>query len=343
MPDDGQPCNCEQVNGDGLVSVVIPLYNKARHIQRAIDSVLAQTITDFELIVVDDGSTDGGASVVARCTDARVRLVRQVNTGVSAARNRGIDAAAGQLVAFLDADDEWLPCFLETVLTLRRRFPMAGAFATAYDSQDDSGRHSLLFSTKIDTADGAVLSDYFLAACGEPPVCSSAVMIPAHVFEVVGGFRVGLKHAEDSHMWARIALRYPVAWSPRVAAIYHHAAENRACSTVPLYLDVLDAPPIEAFLSSSAQPPSRKQSILEYLAYCRLGLATKLCAAGMTREAAELVRKTAGTKRYRNRRLVLQFALCIPTWLLTLLRKCRRSCVALRIRFFTRHYRPPKN
>jgi glycosyltransferase involved in cell wall biosynthesis len=322
-----------------LVSVVIPLYNKVRHIQRAIDSVLAQTIADFELIVVDDGSTDGGADVVAGCADPRVRLVRQTNVGVSAARNRGIDEAAGQLVAFLDADDQWLPCFLETVLALWRRYPNAGAFATAYESYRNDKQQCPSFTTHVEIADGGLLPDYFLAACDEPPVCSSAVMIPKSVFDAIGGFPVGMKHSEDSHMWARIALHYPIAWSPRVGAIYYFNADNRACANVPMYLDALLAPPIEEFLASGAKPVSPRQSIVEYLAFCRLELARDLCAAGMTQEAAELVRKAACTKRYRKQRLLLQCSLCVPSWLFTPLRKARRSCITFRQRILNKQCR----
>jgi len=95
------------------VSVIVPLYNKAPYVRRALDSVAAQTFGDFELIVVDDGSTDEGASVVESFGDGRVRLIRQENTGPGAARNRGINEARGEVLAFLDADDEWLPTYLE--------------------------------------------------------------------------------------------------------------------------------------------------------------------------------------------------------------------------------------
>ncbi|MGI6022871.1 MAG: glycosyltransferase family 2 protein, partial [Methanoculleus sp.] len=91
------------------VSVVIPLYNKAPYIARALASVITQTCQGFEVIVIDDGSTDGGAEIVRRLDDTRIRVIRQENRGVSAARNRGIESARTDFIAFLDADDEWMP------------------------------------------------------------------------------------------------------------------------------------------------------------------------------------------------------------------------------------------
>ncbi|HMA53239.1 MAG TPA: glycosyltransferase family A protein, partial [Acidobacteriota bacterium] len=125
------------------VTVVIPLYNKAPYIAAAVRSVLAQTFTDFEVIVVDDGSLDDGAEVVDRFDDPRLRLVRQENQGESAARNKGVTLAASELLAFLDADDEWTPSHLEVLLRLADRFPGAGLLATAYKIVSPDGRSCL--------------------------------------------------------------------------------------------------------------------------------------------------------------------------------------------------------
>src|SRR5437879_4321228 len=113
-----------------LFSVIVPLYNKADYIVSAIRSVQAQSWTDFELIIVDDGSTDDSADHVMRFTsDPRLRLIRQPNRGVGAARNRGMTDARGELFALLDADDEWLPSHLGNLNALAQRFGTAGIVA----------------------------------------------------------------------------------------------------------------------------------------------------------------------------------------------------------------------
>ena len=115
------------------VSIVIPLYNKAPYIERALHSIRAQTLSDFEVIVVDDGSTDDGASIVAAYSDPRVRLIRQSNAGPGPARNAGIAEAKGEFIAFLDADDEWLPTYLEeNVRSLEETGPELAAITSGY-------------------------------------------------------------------------------------------------------------------------------------------------------------------------------------------------------------------
>ena len=115
-------------------SVVIPLYNKQGEIRRCLESVLAQTLQDFEVVVVNDGSQDEGAAIVEQfCeSDKRIRLYNQSNQGVAAARNMGVSLAQAQCVAFLDADDEWLPEHLALLSSLRAKSPEAGVWLTAY-------------------------------------------------------------------------------------------------------------------------------------------------------------------------------------------------------------------
>jgi glycosyltransferase involved in cell wall biosynthesis len=216
------------------VSVIIPLYNKGPHIARALKSVLSQTTKNFEVIVVDDGSTDDGAEVVGKFYDPRIWLIQQENQGVSAARNRGIDSAKGELIAFLDADDEWLPEFLETILHLRWRFPGAGAYATAFIKEFSNGKYQKQIFSGIPSGnwEGIIPSYFGSCAYGRLPVRSSNVVIPKEVFFDVGMFPVGEWWGEDTDMWGRIALKYPIAFSSGYYAIYNVSATHRACNTL---------------------------------------------------------------------------------------------------------------
>ncbi len=218
------------------ISVVIPLFNKERHIVRAINSVLAQTVQDFEIVVVNDGSKDGGGDIVRVMTDSRIRLIHQENGGVSSARNKGIKESYTELIAFLDADDEWKPIFLETVLNLKERFPGAGAYVTAYEIK---GHYGKIYSPNYKAIPLApwegVIPNYFESILGDLPVWSSAIMIPKKVFNVCGVFPLGERLGEDLDMWLRVALRYPIAFSRKIGAIHFQNAQERATNReVPL-------------------------------------------------------------------------------------------------------------
>jgi len=202
-------------------SVVIPLYNKAAFIRRSLDSVLLQTLEDYEIIVVDDGSTDGGPDLVAGYDNHRIKLVRQENRGVSATRNRGIGEASGKWIAFLDADDAWKPNYLQKILMLTEKYPEAGAYATAYEIIMHSGKVVYPKYKAIPPSPWqGLLSNYFHSALGAPPVWTSATTVPKHIINKVGGFHLGVPLGEDLDMWGRIALRYPIAFCNEIAASY---------------------------------------------------------------------------------------------------------------------------
>lgn len=215
-----------------LVSVVIPLYNKEPHIKRAIDSILAQKIQDFEIIVIDDGSTDKSADIVKSFTDPRIRLIQQENAGVSAARNRGVQEAKTDMIAFLDADDEWKPEFLETILRLRKNHPEAGAYAAAYEKCDENGITIRIDYREIPSApwEGLLQSYFLTAALGKMPISASSVCVPKTILLKYGGFQEGVWVWEDSELWGKIALQHEIAFSQKVGSVYHTEAVNRACN-----------------------------------------------------------------------------------------------------------------
>lgn len=205
-----------------VITVIIPLYNKEASIATALRGVLAQTYQDFEVVVVDDGSTDAGAAVVETFDDPRIRLIRQENGGVSAARNRGIAEAKGEHVAFLDADDEWMPQFLEEIAALIAEYPECKARATNYIF-NSNGVKSPTILRKMPFAEGrGVLTNYFeVASCSHPPMWTSAVCIDRDLLQEIGGFPLGIKSGEDLLTWARIAVRTQWAYSMKPMAQYN--------------------------------------------------------------------------------------------------------------------------
>lgn len=300
------------------ISVVIPLYNRARHIQRAISSVLVQTYRDFEIIVVDDGSTDGGGDIVRQITEPRLRLITQANAGVSAARNRGIQESSCELIAFLDADDEWMPNHLGALMALRNKYPEAGIYATAYRFCEGKKNWRPAFVHCVADPHGGLLEDYFQSALGPPPVWTSAVMIPKRVFIEVGHFPVGVKRGQDLNTWVRIALRYRVAWSPVEGAIYHLSSDNRACRVTPANLDP-DAAftiPIEEFLRSGVQPVTSRRHVEAYCAVQRFKYAILCCLNGKRSWALSHIARSGASPAFSKQRMFLQCIVWLPAWLI---------------------------
>jgi glycosyltransferase involved in cell wall biosynthesis len=209
-----------------LVSIVVPLFNKRPYIRRCLDSIRTQTVADFEVIVVDDGSSDGGGELVAG--DDRFRVIQQANAGPGAARNRGIAAARAGLIAFLDADDEWDSEFLDAVIHLARKHPEAGILATGSRRLLDTGSVREITLSRPDAGTTKLVANYFrLVRKGEFITCSS-VAAPAAVLRQTGGFPEKQRLGEDGDLWSRIAMAYPIAYDVRILATYHSEAEGRS-------------------------------------------------------------------------------------------------------------------
>lgn len=206
-------------------SVIIPLYNKAPYICKALESIYAQTYHDFECIVVDDGSTDNSLEVVRefgeriddRRIDNRLTIITQPNGGVAAARNNGVKASSGEYVCFLDADDWWEPTFLEEMDKLIKEFPDAGLYATNYVYYKPGKTHVALDLPRgIMNYPEAYLRDLTM------PVTSITTCMPRRVFDEMGGFPGGIKLGEDFLLWAKTALHYKVAFCEKPLAYYNN-------------------------------------------------------------------------------------------------------------------------
>jgi glycosyltransferase involved in cell wall biosynthesis len=204
------------------ISVVIPLYNKKDNIRRTLNSVMIQKYQPIEIIVVDDGSTDGSAEIVCLMKISNLKLIKQENSGVSAARNRGVKEASCKWIAFLDGDDEWLPDFLLTVKSMHDSNHDHDVYATSYYSGDYMGNKKKIGLNAVQFREKqGVMTNYFVvASCSAPPICSSTVCIRKQALLDIGGFPLHVKSGEDLITWARLVAHKPPLYSTVPLAIF---------------------------------------------------------------------------------------------------------------------------
>jgi glycosyltransferase involved in cell wall biosynthesis len=212
------------------ISAVIPAYNSAAHIRRAIDSVLAQTYPPREIIVVDDGSADNTIQVVTS-SSPRVRLIPQANAGASAARNAGINAATGDWIAFLDADDEWLPDRLAVQAELLTRHPdlvwVSGNYINCSCAENRQSPYEPPQKIKKFLNGSDILDDYLVGYRFGLVGHTDTMLIRKDILIETGLFKVGQRKANDIDLWWRIAYRHPaVGYIAEPVAIYHLAVEG---------------------------------------------------------------------------------------------------------------------
>lgn len=214
-------------------SVIIPLYNKENYIIKTIQSVINQTYQYFEIIVVNDGSTDNSLERVKSISDERLKIYSVKNGGVSRARNYGISVASNEFITFLDADDIWDDRFLETIISLKNRYPEAKIFTTGYSIEEKRNIDNIISGTY---GDSFIIEDYcgiHLNSCAI--FCTDTVCISKDVLLRMGGFAVGIKRGEDLDLWLRISCEYDIAYSATTRATYQRNTENNAMSSYNSY------------------------------------------------------------------------------------------------------------
>lgn len=206
-------------------SVIIPLYNKAPYVAKAIGSVLAQTFTDYELIIIDDGSKDNSFSLALKAIEGsnNCHIYKQENAGVSVARNNGVALSQGDYLCFLDADDWWASTFLEELSKLIDEFPDAGIYGTGYTIVNETRHKTRVSPIGVESGfeKGYINYCQMYAKTLAMPLTSISVAIPRLVFDEMKGFPKGIKLGEDFLLWIRIASKYKVAFLNKPLAYYN--------------------------------------------------------------------------------------------------------------------------
>lgn len=211
-----------------MISIVIPLYNKEKQIKNTLQSVLGQTFQNFEVIIIDDGSTDNSADEVKKIKEQRIRLVQQKNSGVSAARNRGIQEARFDLIAFLDAGDNWKPEYLATQYELYKKYPQCSVYCCNYEFHHSSGvvTPTLIRKLPFQETNGILFNYFEVASCSHPPICSISIMVKKEAIQAIGGFPLGVILGEDLIVWAKLACSYSIAYNTHPLAVYNFASQK---------------------------------------------------------------------------------------------------------------------
>ena len=211
-------------------SVIIPLYNKEKYIQNTLYCILNQSFTDFEVIVVNDGSTDRSLEILKKFSDNRLKIIYQKNQGVSVARNTGMENAKADYICFLDADDTWkenhLQAFHDTII----KFPEAKMYCNRYVTQ--ISKNTFINNKFIDIPENSegYVTDFFKSSLINRVALTSAVCIHKDIFNEIGGFDPTLKSDQDLDYWIKIALKYKIVITAENTMIYNFINANKSLS-----------------------------------------------------------------------------------------------------------------
>jgi len=199
-------------------SVIIPLFNKEKYIKATLDSVFKQTFQDFEIIVINDGSTDNSENEVLKFDSSKIRYFKTENKGVSAARNFGITQAKGKYVAFLDADDYWYPYFLDEINSYIQRFPEQKVFSLGLEIEFK--KHTFPSVYSITKSGDFEIVNYFVGSMKQSVISISASVFEKSIFEDSGVFNEKYQAGEDTDLWVRIGLLFSVVFIWKIGARY---------------------------------------------------------------------------------------------------------------------------
>lgn len=205
-------------------SVIIPLYNKEKFVENTLKSILNQSFMDFEVIIVNDGSTDASEEKVKQFSDDRIRYFSKENEGVSTARNYGIDQAKSEYITFIDADDFWYPNFLQEMFQNINRFPNQKIFSGAIEVETIAKTLKAQYS--IEKTSDSEIVNYFDASIKTTVICTSCAVFHKSIFDEIGKFDSNLKSGQDTDLWIRMGLIYPIVFSWKILARYVYDCQS---------------------------------------------------------------------------------------------------------------------
>lgn len=286
-------------------SIIISVYNKEKFIENTIKSVLQQSFTDYEVLIINDGSTDSCESKILAFDDLRIQYFYKKNEGASEARNYGIKHAKSTYITFLDADDYWYPDFLEEMYNNITKYPEQKVFAAAIEIENP--KNVIPSSYSIVKKNDCMVVDYFEASYLEGVIFTSAAAFHKSVFEKVGHFDPKIKSNQDTDLWIRIGLVYPVVFSFKILTRYIYDANSLSKKKMTMH-DKMD-------FSKFTEAEKKNSSLKKFLDLNRYSLAIK---SKMFDDQANFIRFKNGLD-INNLTLKKRILLMLPGFLLRFL------------------------
>ena len=301
-------------------SVIIPLYNKEKYIGQTIKSLLDQAYENFEVLIINDGSTDSSKEIVKHLIDKRCTIYDQKNEGASHARNRGVKNAIGQYIALLDADDFWHENHLLELKKLIETFPTAGLFCNNYEiNYNEKFVRPAVFNFKYDDS-FTIIEDYFNYSMINSIAWTSSVGFSKETFKNIGEFNTSLRTGQDIDLWIRFALKYSIAFNPSITMRYNNF-DSSGLSKSEYNEDRYAL--INGFKTEEQKIPSLKK----YLDMNRFALAIR-CKLN---NELELYKKLKKEIDYNNLNVKQNILIALPTFLLKLIKRFQRFLISIRI------------
>lgn len=295
-------------------SVIIPLYNKVNYIGTAIQSVMNQTFTDFELLVIDDGSTDQSFKEAQTHENNQIKIFTKTNGGTASARNVGIAKSTGTYVCFLDGDDFWKPNFLELINVLINKFPEAGMYGTGYAFQKKNKTYHPGWHGLPNDKTQLLVPNYFNSILyGEQIITASSVCISKSVLDEFSGFNEQIRYTEDQELWNKIALHYPIALDKTVAAIYRQDAIGMKTKRIPKH-ELEFAACLQKILDVNKVPSEHIRDAEKIIAANLIGVASLNLMAGDKKTARKFL-SDPRTSAMPKRKAAWEKLVSLPTFL----------------------------
>ena len=267
-------------------SIIIPVYNKEKFVKNTLDTVLNQTFQNYEVIVVNDGSTDNSLEILRSINDPRLKIFSQENQGAAASRNKGMEKATASYFCFLDADDSWKTDHLAVLAGAIMKFPDAKMFCSRYVTQIN--HNTFIKNNFLDIADDyeGYIDDFFKSSYINRVALTSAVCIHKSVFEELGGFNNTTCSTEDLEYWIKIALAYKVVITAKTTMVYNFVTDNASLSKI--HITKKTVPDFDIYAGEELQNPSLKR----FLDLYRVEYALQYKIAGDLQSSRALLQKT---------------------------------------------------